>query len=133
MMDKRAKKILDAALVARRQAHAPYSKFHVGAAVLADGGRVFDGANVENASYGLTLCAERLAIFKAVTAGAKKLKALAVAADSKKMPYPCGACLQVFSEFADLDAPIFIGDESKNAWQEFRLGQLLTKPFSFKK
>jgi len=130
---KQYKGLLEAALAAAETAHAPYSNFHVGASVLSSEGEIFSGANVESASYSLTLCAERVAIFKAVTSGHKKFTALAVTADDKKIPFPCGACLQVYSEFVNLNAPIFVREASKKKWHQFTLGQLLTKPFSFKK
>ncbi len=88
--------------VARRavkQAYAPYSKFRVGAAVLGGSGKIYFGANVENASYGLTVCAERVAVYRAVTAGEKKILAVAVACGSPGVATPCGACRQVLSEF----------------------------------
>jgi len=84
---------------ASANAHAPYSRFPVGAAVLTGGGQVFTGANVENASFGLTCCAERTAIFTAVSAGHRDLAAIAVHADAESAP-PCGACRQVMAEFA---------------------------------
>lgn len=84
---------------ARNNAYAPYSKFLVGAALLCDDGSVFTGCNVENASYGLTCCAERTAIFKAVSEGRRKFQAIAIVLDSPDPPAPCGACRQVIFEF----------------------------------
>jgi cytidine deaminase len=91
--------LVRAARAARKQAYAPYSGFRVGAAVRADG-RVFEGANVENASYGLTLCAERVAVAAAVVVGARHLEAIAIASGTSPPTPPCGMCLQTLAEFA---------------------------------
>jgi cytidine deaminase len=91
--------LINAALAAREKAYAPYSRFAVGAAVQGASGRIYSGSNVENASYGLTMCAERVAIFKAVSEGEKGFAALAVAADTTAPASPCGACRQVMAEF----------------------------------
>lgn len=100
-------KLIEAAKNAQKNAYCPYSRYPVGAAVLTDSGRIFTGCNVENASFGLTVCAERVAIFKAVSHGEKKIRALCVAAKSAK---PCGACRQVIIEFAPKDADIIYVD-----------------------
>jgi cytidine deaminase len=105
--------LLMAARAASRSAYCPYSKFHVGAALLA-GGRIFTGANVENASFGLTICAERTAVFAAILAGATAIEALAVACidappgSDPRLLMPCGACRQVLAEFARADLPIAV-------------------------
>ncbi len=105
--------LLEAARVASRSAYCPYSKFHVGAAIRA-GGRIYTGANVENASYGLTICAERTAAFAAVLAAAGPFEAIAVSCvdapegSGPELLTPCGACRQVLIEFADPSTPVII-------------------------
>lgn len=96
--DSQREALIQAAVAAREQAYAPYSKYPVGAALLAADGRIFTGVNVENASYGLTICAERTAVFKAVSEGCREFVAVAVATENAGSP--CGACRQVLAEFA---------------------------------
>ena len=91
---------MQAARSARRKAHAPYSHFKVGAALLSADGRVFTGCNVESSSYSLTICAERTALFKAISDGAREFKAIAVVADESSITPPCGACRQVLWDLA---------------------------------
>lgn len=93
--------LLAAATAARLQAYAPYSRFQVGAALLAKDGRMFTGCNVENLSYGLTICAERNAICAAIAAGVREFDAIAIVADTREPVSPCGACRQVMAEFGD--------------------------------
>jgi cytidine deaminase len=93
--------LMSAATEARLRAYAPYSKFLVGAALIAKDGRIFTGCNVENLSYGLTICAERNALFAAVAAGVKEFAAIAIVADTREPISPCGACRQVMAEFGD--------------------------------
>jgi cytidine deaminase len=116
----------EAAKKARKLAYAPYSRFKVGAALLDDHGRIWSGCNVENASYGLSLCAERVAIAKMVSAGSRQWQALALAA--KNGVVPCGACLQVLAEFAAPDALVAVPDSSGTA-TIFRLSDLLPEAF----
>lgn len=94
-----ADSLASAALAARENAHAPYSHFRVGAALEDAIGRVHSGCNVENATYGLTLCAERVAVFKAISEGARKFRRIAIAADTEVLTPPCGPCRQILWEF----------------------------------
>ena len=121
------RQLIDAALAARQQAYAPYSKFLVGAALLTEDGQAFSGCNVENASYGLSNCAERTATFAAVAAGQRRFAALAVATEGGYSP--CGACRQVLAEFSD-DLPILIVDtRSEGRVDEVTLAELLPRRF----
>ena len=128
--------LLDAAQLVREHSYSPYSKFKVGAAVLSEDGRIFQGTNIENASYGLTVCAERNAIFAAVGAGARRLRALALV--TQKLPgmafnSPCGACRQVMSEFMPPDTPILIAVLDKNKRTVYRKTLRDLMPFPFDK
>ena len=120
------KELIRSAFQARRRAYTPYSRFQVGAALLAKNGTVYQGCNIENASYGLTNCAERTAIFKAVSEGRTKFKSLAVVADTEGPCAPCGACRQVISEF---DIPQIILANLKGNYRVVSLDELL--PFRF--
>lgn len=106
--------LFDMAVKASENAYCKYSGFHVGAALIAEDGRIFTGCNVENASYSMTMCAERTAVFKAVSEGARKFTAIAVAGsmddDFSKPCIPCGACLQVLSEFCGDEFQIILSD-----------------------
>jgi cytidine deaminase len=92
-------KLGEAARAARENAHAPYSKFLVGAAIEATDGRIFTGCNIENATYGLTVCAERVAVWKAISEGVRSFTRVAVCADTSELTPPCGACRQILWEF----------------------------------
>ena len=122
--------IAAAARSARERAHAPYSKFKVGAAVLADGA-IHAGCNVENASFGLTICAERNAVAAAVLAGATQLDAVVVVSGTTPPTPPCGACLQVLAEFGAAGLPVILMG-GRGALQETTLGALLPRAFSKK-
>jgi len=113
---------------AMQKAYAPYSGFRVGAAVLSGNGRVYTGANIENASYGATCCAERVAIFKAVSEGEKGIQAVAVASSSEETVFPCGICRQVMAEFGDAEMKILCG-KTKGEYEVYTLRELL--PHSF--
>jgi len=118
--------LLRAARAAEDRAYAPYSQFKVGAAVLTSSGRIFSGCNIENGSYGLTVCAERVAVFKAVLGGERKVKAVLVYAGTVKLTPPCGACLQVISEFAENPEIILSNGRSTKT---YRLKELLPLGF----
>ena len=121
--------LVAAALRARTRAVAPYSKFKVGAALLTGTGEIITGANVESASYGLTCCAERVALFNALTNGKKKFVAIAIAAQVPAGPMPCGACRQLLAEYAPA-ARVWVAD---SRWprkiREFWVRDLLPAPF----
>jgi cytidine deaminase len=102
------KELIQRAVDAKRTSYSPYSKFRVGASLLTSDGEIFSGCNVENASYGLAICAERNAVFQAAFAGKRKIVAVAVTSDEQSFLTPCGACRQVISEFADGDAEIIL-------------------------
>jgi cytidine deaminase len=119
--------LVEAARRARERAYAPYSRFRVGAAVRSADGRVFAGCNIENASYGLSVCAERVAIFNAIAHGARELRAIAVCTDPPEPATPCGACRQVIAEFAP-DIPIALASTS-GALVITSIGELLPRPF----
>ena len=121
------RKLIADALAAKEKAYAPYSKFRVGAALLTESGEIFTGCNVENASYGLTNCAERTAVFKAVSEGHTKFKAIAVVTDLKQYASPCGACRQVLAEFGS-DIQVIMGDVAGNFFIKTS-GELL--PYTF--
>lgn len=122
-------KLVEKAIKAKENSYSPYSGFRVGACVLTDKGNKYTGCNVENVSYGLTLCAERVAIFKAVSEGELGLSLLGVSTDSSEFIIPCGACLQVMAEFCN-DLEIILinnGGDSKSR----KLQELLPRAFKF--
>ena len=126
MTELEIQKLMDCAIKARENAYSPYSHFAVGAALLCEDGTLFEGCNIENASYGLTNCAERTAIFKAVSEGHIKFKALAVVADTEGPCAPCGACRQVMAEFK---IPLIIMGNLMGNIKMVTIEELL--PFSF--
>jgi cytidine deaminase len=123
----REKILIERAKKARERAYAPYSKFKVGAALLTKRGKVYTGANVENATFGLTVCAERVALFKAVTNGEKNFVKIAVVADKDEPATPCGACRQVLSEFTS-DLKIICAN-LKGKKERYSLRKLLPEAF----
>lgn len=120
-------KLVRAAKAAQRLAYAPYSKFKVGAALLTKSGQVYTGCNVENASYGLTICAERVAIGKAVSEGHRNFVAIVIVAPSAK-PTPCGACRQVLSEFGEMTV-VCLDSRNRKSGCSFQVEELLPHAF----
>jgi cytidine deaminase len=121
--------LLSAARAARENAHAPYSNFRVGAALRAKSGKIYTGCNVENSTYGLTVCAERVAIFKAVSEGepVHGFDSIAVITDTDQLTPPCGACRQIIWEFCG-DVPVIIGN-LKGKSETHQMSALFPKPF----
>ena len=116
-----------AALSARENAHAPFSKFQVGAALEDEFGDVYTGCNIENATFGLTLCAERVAVFKAISEGARRFSRIAIAADTETLTPPCGACRQILWEFCGDIEILLCNPRGKS--EELRLKDLLPRAF----
>lgn len=112
--------------VARENAYVPYSKFRVGAALLTDEGKIYTGCNVENVSFGATCCAERVAIFKAISEGDTGFKAIFIVSDAKGFIYPCGICLQVMVE---MNIPKIYITNRQGELKEYNLKELITYPF----
>lgn len=119
--------LFELAKKAREGAVAPFSNFKVGAVLEAEDGRIFTGCNIENASYGLTICAERVAIFKAVSEGVRRFKRISVIADARDITPPCGACRQIIWEFCG-DVPVLMFDMQGKS-EEMSMAELLPKAF----
>jgi cytidine deaminase len=122
------KSLHQAALKVRNNSYSPYSGYKVAAAVLTTDNKIFAGVNIENASYGATICAERSAIFSAIIAGAKKIKGALVMTDEKDPWPPCGMCRQVMAEFADGEMPVFVANK-KEITIESTLAEML--PYTY--
>jgi cytidine deaminase len=120
-------KLIEAAVLARQWAYAPYSKYAVGAALLTTSGRIYEGVNVENAAYPTTMCAERVAVFKAVSEGERQFEAIAVVTVNGGSP--CGSCRQVLAEFG-LETVVLIATAAGQLVQETTLGALLPGAFT---
>lgn len=123
--------LLMCSMKAKEHSHSPYSKFRVGAALLTETGEIIDGCNVENASYGLSICAERTALVKAVSMGFKKFPAIAVTADLNQFVSPCGACRQFIAEFG-LDCDVYLV-KSDLSYKKIGISELLPLPFTSSK
>jgi cytidine deaminase len=125
-------KLVEAALSIKQKAYAPYSNFKVGAAILTDDNVLYTGVNIENISYGATICAERTAIFKAISDGKKKINKIAIVSDSDDYIYPCGICRQVMIEFCTLETEV-ICSNIKGEQEIYTLKELLPKAFEKKR
>ena len=124
------KELVEAAIAVRENAYAPFSSFKVGSAIEMEDGEVIDGCNVESASYGLTVCAERVAIWKAISQGKRKIKHIAVAADTEELTPPCGACRQIIWEFGG-DIPVTMAN-LKGKTETVQMKDLLPRAFDTK-
>jgi cytidine deaminase len=122
--------LINEADLASKNAYAPYSDYQVGAVLLCTDGTLFKGCNVENASYGLTNCAERTALFSAIAAGQSSFTALAIASSGEPTPFPCGACRQVLVEFCPPTLPVYI--KTSTGYETITLAELLPHGFDLK-
>ena len=129
-MENKPKTLIEAAQKVRENAHAPFSNFKVGAAVETKRGIIFTGCNVENASYGLTVCAERVAIFKAISEGETEFTRIAVVADTPELTPPCGACRQIIWEFCG-DIPVIMANLNDET-ETLQMNELLPRAFDAK-
>lgn len=129
-MEHTDKELIDAARAAREHAYAPFSDFRVGAALDTDDGEIISGCNVESASYGLTVCAERVAIWKAISQGKRKIKRIAVVADTEELTPPCGVCRQIIWEFGG-DIPVVFANLTGKV-ETVQMRDLLPRAFDTK-
>lgn len=125
-------KLVEEAYEAKQYSYAPYSNFHVGAALLTAGGKIYQGCNIENAAYSPTNCAERTAFFKAVSEGEKEFAAIAIVGDKEEYLTPCGVCRQVMTEFCDEKSFQIILARNKKDYVIYRLEELFPGAFSVK-
>ncbi|HOD92379.1 MAG TPA: cytidine deaminase [Clostridia bacterium] len=129
-MKDKYEQLKEEALKAVQNAYSPYSNIKIGAAVMAGSGKIYTGANIENASFGATICAERTAIVKAMSEKEQYISAIAITGDINDYAFPCGICRQVMSEFMKKDALIFVsGNDLK--WKQYQLKELLPNSFDF--
>lgn len=129
MNDELRRKLINEAKEGMRNSHSPFSHFKVGAAILTEEGKIYRGCNIENASYGLTICGERTAIFKAISEGEHSFTAVAIVSSSNDETFPCGACRQILFEFMKEDAEVIVEDKDGNI-KVYGLAELL--PHGFK-
>ena len=131
VMEEEIKELYDVAIAVKGNAYAPYSNFHVGSALRTKTGKIFSGCNVENSSYGVTICAERNAIFKMVSEGEIKIASILVVGDTETFLPPCGACRQVIAEFSDKDTVVVMCNRNGD-YKEITVGEILPYGFSLK-
>ncbi len=131
-MNKEFEQLFAAARAAQKNAYAPYSKFFVGSALMTGKGTIYSGCNVENASYGLTICAERNAIFQMIAAGEREIKSLLVMGSSERFLPPCGSCRQVMAEFAEPDTTVYLCNQ-EGTFETATVGELLPRHFKLLK
>lgn len=122
--------LIQQAIKARQQSYSPYSQFAVGAALLSTSGKIYRGCNIENSSYGLTICAERVAIGKAVSEGDRQFSQIVITTQRELLVPPCGACLQVLNEFVPHDFEIILASSTSH-FEHYFLHDFLPRPFSF--
>lgn len=130
-MEKEIQELIQSAKTAADKAYAPYSKFKVGAALLTATGKIFSGCNVENSAYGLSICAEQVAVVKAVSSGEAKFKILVIFTPTEGLTPPCGACRQILAEFNPRIEVILVN--KKGEMKALNMNKLLAEPFSLKK
>lgn len=130
MSDNNPQILIEIAAKAKEKAYAPYSEFKVGASLFTTGGNIYSGCNIENASYGLSVCAERVALFKALSEGEREFLAIAIVGDNKEFCYPCGACRQVLAEFSP-ELEIITG-QPEGKIKKHKLSELLPENFRLK-
>lgn len=128
-MDYEIKRLLEKAKQAKENSYAPYSNFNVGAAVIGKNGKIYSGSNVENSSYGLTICAERAAIFKMVNDGEREILAILIIGDTEKFLPPCGACRQVISEFSTNETIVYMCNKYEK-FKKMTVDELIPLKFS---
>lgn len=126
LTDEMREKLIESAIEARRWAYAPYSNYAVGAALLTESGKIYDGVNIENAAYPTTICAERVAVFKAVSEGERRFTAIAVVTNNAGTP--CGSCRQVLAEFG-VETLVIIADTTGRVAQQMTVAELLPGAF----
>ena len=129
---KTVEKLLEAAQKVKENAYAPYSHFHVGAALITDTGKIYPGCNVENTSYGLTICAERNAIFRMISDGEHRIAEILVIGDTEEFLPPCGACRQVMTEFSTNDTIVYLCNKH-GQWKKTTMGELMPYTFTLNK